>query len=241
MYESKRIKNAEIVSYPYPHIEVEDIFSPEMYVGILANFPNTCILPKSRSYSRQLDIVPDPGVKDSYEGKYEYINVLSGFEYDFWDRFKLRFFEGEFVETLMKKFNVRDNDYYACGRLQIETEGAGLGPHTDRKDKLISVVFYIDENEDACGTELCKPKKTFKAGERHYGYDDFEIVKSLSYKPNKMIAWPVVPNSFHSYHQSKPTERRTIKFFIQHFEDPIELQGRIAETKQYADDWRKTV
>lgn len=241
-YEIERIKYSTLYTDPYPHLVIDDFFSPETYNGILKYFPTVDEMAKSAEFSRQIDIVPDPGVTRAANGEWDYRKWLTGSKRQFWGTFKNTYFSGTFVKALRLKFGFERSDCYACGRLAVEGIGAGLGPHTDREDKMISMVVYLDDNPDAKGTYLLKAKDpNFVAEERHYGYSDFDVVKTIDYKPNRLIAWKVVPDSYHSYYQDVDTERRTLKYFIQKTQDKEKLQKRIEATKVYAGDWRKDV
>ena len=117
-----------------------------------------------------------------------------------------------------------------------------MGPHTDRADKIISCVFYLDSPSGACGTTLLKPKDPdFVAGSRHYGYSDFDVIKTLKYRKNKIIAWEVVPDSFHAFYQREKVDRRTIKLFIQRSGDISSIRKMIEETRVHTSDWEKDV
>lgn len=241
MYEIEKIKQAQLYTDPYPHLVIDNFFHRKTYAKILKNFPSLDHMAKSAKYSHQVDIVRDPGVLRAADGKWEYEHFLPDIQQKYWDWFKGKFFFGEFPKALKEKFSITDSSY-ACGRLVSESQGAGLGPHMDRFDKFVSMVVYLDENPKAKGTYLLKAKSPdFKPEEKHYSYEEFDIVKDIEYKPNRLIAWKVVPNSFHSYYQDEETERRTLKYFIQHVEDISKLQQRILATKQHADDWREDV
>lgn len=249
MYESiglelEKIRTAEMHDDPYTYIEIENFFPANVYKDLIGHLPSRDKMAKSKdSHSRQIDIVRDPGVKRAANGEWEYQNHLDEDDCLFWDWFKERYFEGDFVQALRDKFDVpKDTKAYACGRIASEGQGSGLGPHSDRADKIISAVFYLDSDPLACGTILLRPKdKNFKPEVRHYGYKDFDIVKTIDYEQNKLIAWRVVPSSFHAYYQEHDTFRRTIKFFIQSQENPSVVQARIEETKKYADEWKDDI
>ncbi len=239
--ELEKIYSAEVQTDPYPYIEIENFFPINVYKDIMWHFPVRSIMASSKSsHSKQLDIVADPGVARAANGEWEYQHYLLNDDLAFWNWFKRQYFEGAFVQALRDKFEVDKNmDIFACGRLASEGQGSGLGPHTDRADKIVSALFYLDYNPLACGTILLEPKdKNFKPGERHYGYKDFDVVKTISYQPNKFMAWLVVPSSFHAYYQEHDTFRRTIKYFLQTKEDPVVIQARVEKTKKHADEWK---
>jgi hypothetical protein len=241
MIDIDKIDDALVQTDPFPHIEVDDVFTEIFFEKMIRNLPNKTGMPTSGEFSYQLDIAVDPGVKRNLDGKFDYRTWVKGFQRPLWDDLHKDLCTSPFMDTILDKFGI-DEAHFPVGRYAIEEKGAGLGPHTDRADKILSCVFYIDDNPDAAGTHLLRPKDpNFVPDSRHYSYEPFDIVKTLEYKMNKMIAWPVTPQSFHAYYQDKDTNRRTIKYALHRPEREDAVQERIEVTKVFADDWRKDV
>jgi hypothetical protein len=261
----KRVLEEEPRHEPYTHMVVDGIFSDDFYEQMLAHFPEPrdMVHPHSATHTYlnvwQADIVPDPVIKAAASGAWKLERVMKNRDkLAFWRNFRSYFFDNaQFATALLAQF--ADAPFlarehlkgpplpYSVGRLAIDLEGAGLGPHTDRADKLISVVFYLadgsegDEIARACGTELLEPK--YRARKKvltdsHLTHDLFKDPEVVEYRPNRMIAWPVTADSFHAYHQSATHERRTIKMFVQEKSMIGYGQDRVVATADAAHDWR---
>lgn len=242
--EAYKVRFADICTDPYPHLIIDNFFDNIRYGDILKNFPSNEQLIDGGEFSKQLDLIIDPGVARADES-WSYDKHMTGEQLEFWTEFKHEFLDSmEFGDAFLGKFQIPHIklDRYVCGRIQVERKGSGLGPHRDRFDKLISCVIYLDDCPEACGTKLLEPKNPALFGfEEHLGYSEFNVVKEVEHKPNRMICWPVVDNSFHSYFQDKPVERKTIKLFVQEKQDISKLRERIAKTKNTANKWREDV
>ena len=246
-----RILMSQVDPEPYPHIVVDDFFSLDTYMQMMVHFPlPDSMEPGYLDYTRQTDLIVDRGMVEADDGKFAMKDELGSERIDFWLNFTQQMFPngrtgdllGGVPEALCRKFGVDFHHSYACARLVIDEQGAGIGPHSDRSDKLISAIVYLGEDPGACGTMLLAPKNGFQPDvqERHYGYEKFDLVKVVEHKPNRLIAWPVDRPSFHAYHQMEPCFRKTLKFFVQKNIDPNTVRERIAATKDHAKDWRKT-
>lgn len=254
-----KIEGAEIDDDPYTHIVVDGVFPDRAYAKLLMNFlgspsvRDAMVHPRNahRVYEnvKQLDLVPDPGVELAADGAWSLDeNLEDGPQKEFWRRFRELYFSDVLVDTLREKFADRlkpEGDAYPVGRLAIDYETAGLGPHVDRTDKLISVLFYLPGEDDpdlreACGTQFLRPTTSeLEMDDRHYGWDDFEVVKIAEYRPNRMVAWPVTDDSFHAYYQSADVARFSIKMFVQSESKVDDARERIAETAAESQEWRE--
>jgi hypothetical protein len=243
-HETGLIRTSELLSDPYPHLLVDDFLDSDLYEGVLKHFPTQEQLIKGGDFSKQLDLVVDPGVARADES-WSFTQHMEGEQLQFWMEFKEAAFDSNVLgAAFLDKFSISKSldDVYTCGRIQVEELGSGLGPHRDRFDKLVSCVIYLDECPEACGTMLLAPKHpNLFEFEDHLSYGEFNVVDEVEHKPNRMICWPVVQNSFHSYYQNKKAFRKTIKLFVQEKQDVDALRARIAKTKKTANKWREDV
>lgn len=251
----KAIVNADVIADPYPHVVIDNYFPDKFYADVLANFPKkesmTSPFNEVRTYNNiwQLDIVADPFVKGSANNAWSYLNAdLDPSTFALCETIYALFRSKEVVEAWRKKFALdADLNLFQVGRLAIDGFDAGLGPHVDRDDKIISNVLYLSEGNEPkqdCGTHLLRKKPEADhigtVNHDHQTYDYFEVVKTVEYVPNRLIGWRVVPNSWHSYHQLFDGDRKTIKFFVQEKLDGYsELQERRRRGKETSQDWRK--
>jgi len=227
---------------PFPHLLLDNFCGGRLYKNILKYFPSDEQLIKGSEFSKQLDIIVDPGVSRANES-WSFEKHMAGDQLAFWQTVKNDIFlTDKLVNAFKEKFGIRKDDVYLCGRIQVEEKGSGLGPHRDRFDKLVSCVIYLDECPNACGTKLLYHKNpSLFSFEEHLGYDEFGVVDEIQHKPNRMVCWPVVDNSFHSYFQNKDAKRKTLKLFLQEKQNVDNLRKRIAATKATSDKWKQDV
>lgn len=246
-----KILMSQIDPDPYPHIVVDDFFDLETYMQIMQHFPDPDIMSDGYlDFTKQADLVRDQAMVEADDGRYEMQHVkLPNEGKDFWLEFTSKMFPngnngtilGGPPEAICRRCDVDFRNVYACARLVVDQQGSGIGPHSDRRDKRISAIVYLGEAEGACGTMLLAPKYGIKPDdpEKHYTFEDFNLVKTVEHKPNRLIAWPVDRPSYHAYHQAVPCHRKTLKFFIQEKIDPNTVRDRIAQTRGNSADWRK--
>lgn len=84
----------------------------------------------------------------------------------------------------------------ASAQLCRDKPGYSIGPHTDGANKLRTFLFYLTDTESDCGTSLFVPKKAIK-DDQHHGFDDFELVETIPYKPNTYLSFERTDKSFH--------------------------------------------
>lgn len=252
---------AELRTEPYDHMVIDDAFPQWYYRLMLDHFPHEhqMVHPWSKAHTytnvRQLDLISDPVVEGARDGAWsldQHMHLIEDRPHKlFWASWRRTFMQDATLLEVLSDIFARqipmrpDEQRYAVGRLAIDYEGAGLGPHIDRIDKRLSMVFYLAPEEghpaaEALGTKLLRLKNPeLEVTDRHYGYDDFEVTGVAEYRPNRLIMWPVTPNSFHAYEQTYAGPRRTIKMFIQ---DKTLLDAgarRTQETADSAHDWKK--
>ena len=175
---------APILSDPFPHCYVENVFTSEAYADLLANMPKDYVeISKSRSvkgYPLRFTAQPSSEIWRSL-----YRNLR----------------DGAFKKSLCEKFGIEGWDGYEDECLLIRDHaGYQIGPHTDSPAKIITVLFYMPKDElPAAGTSLYVPKRsdfTCKGGP-HYPSKDFDLVKTMPFRPNSAFAFLKTDNSFH--------------------------------------------
>lgn len=252
----ERIRKTPLSMEPYPHLVVDSFLPWEFWQRLGMRWPAEDACHTSAPSVRQWDLVADPGVKRCADGRWR---IGGSYYAEEWSDFR-RVFMGysrptppPLISALLTKFAAQVEDmvdietdaFYTVGRCAYDYQGAGLGPHIDRVDKVFSCILSFargdetDEERVAMGTQLLKPKRDMSEyGEQHLTHADFEVAKVAEYVPNRLTCWAVTPDSFHSYHQTVEGPRRTIKFFVQKVMDMDVVHGRIADTKGNAEDWR---
>lgn len=249
-YTLDKVKNAVVQTDPFPHVEIEDIFPVPYYGELICNIPLLRQFHPENESVMRLDLVPDPVMQqDQY--KWLIDNRLRGSGMlSFWDNFREVYFSKVLEQHVLELFNIKPREKtYMTGRLCIDMQGSGLGPHTDRLDKVVSLIYHIpydmNPQQPTCETLLFKPKDpNISVTAEHYSFGQFDEVKRIKYKPNKLFAFQVMRNqggvsSFHGYNQTSRYNRQTIKTFIQR-ELPVSVvRAETSATKSKARRWRK--
>lgn len=237
-YEILKLREARVVTKPFPHLIVDNFFDDITYKRILELWPKNEEMVAPRAYSRQLDLKRDPLIPESAKGEWEIDNHLNGERLAFWSEIRRRMCGQDFITELKAKFVVEDLVYPHC-RIMVDHEGSGLGPHTDRYDKAVSCLYYIGDNPLACPTTLLKPKNRLSHTQEHLTFDDFTVVEEIEHKPNRFFAFAVSSTSYHAFHQKVASPRKTIKYFLHRYVDVREARKEIEKTRKAKDDWRK--
>lgn len=221
-----KINKAEVFIYPFPHLMIDNIWPQDFYGKMIKNFPDysaTYMQPLSNIYFNRYVLN-----LDEKEGKS--ITKLpkdDKKELNFWMDFKGHLLSSDLTNAFLEKYeNHIDKkwmkDAYPTARLSIDTKGYSIGPHRDRDEKLVSVMFYMPKSlpdmhtQEVAGTTLMIPKNSkMEITCKHYTFDLFETKKRALYKPNSLFSWPVLSNSFHGVEPlDVDIKRDTIGYFI---------------------------
>jgi hypothetical protein len=208
-----RIANAPILTFPFPHIYVEDVFPPEFYAILRRNLPpndgyvrliDTGLVSKGYSQNRLTLFPKDDHIARLPESLREFWrDTLNGFLGEEFGRVNL----GKFMPTITQRFakpgNNRPMPILSSSEVALVRDLASyaLGPHSDSPSKLVSLLFYMPENDSRphLGTALYMPKdRRFTCpGGPHYKFDKFDHVATMPYCPNTLFAFPKTTTSFH--------------------------------------------
>jgi hypothetical protein len=209
-----RIANAPVRAFPFPHIYVEEVFPPEFYAALRRNLPLT------DSYVRLIDVAGK--VSNEYSAsrlvlypRDDHYARMPEATRQFWrDAFKT-FLAEEFGQVILSKFaqailprfakpgDNRPPPIQAMSEILLVRDLASyaLGPHSDSPSKLVSLLFYMPEDDSRphLGTALYMPKdRQFTCpGGPHHKFDKFDHVATMPYCPNTLFAFPKTTTSFH--------------------------------------------
>lgn len=213
-----RLNNAPVLTYPFPHVFVEDIFPLHYWREMSAAFP------------RDGELKPITQVRNVVGLEKRWAAGNAPYRSNaFWQRHQ-KMFDGCLSQALIDKFSpwlaqrfghrsdvVKMRDEYLFIR---DEPGFGMGPHTDSPRKVISCLFYlpiIPELKDSphCGTTLYTPKDpAFRcAGGPHHNPELFDPVMTMPYVSNCLFAFVKSDVSFHGVEVSGH-ERRLLLFDI---------------------------
>lgn len=183
------IKDAEVHQEPWLHCYVPNAFPALLYKEMLGNLPTLDqMVPLNRKNQRHVYWLEQHGRRP----------VVARF----WAEFREELFDNMW-EALEDK--IRAVGKSMGGELLHDIPGYRLGPHTDTTDKLITCLFYLPRSdEDArSGTALFKCDTPDPRGKGHKFTPEFELVKTIPYKPNTAFFFQ---RSNMSYHGVLPTQ-----------------------------------
>jgi len=207
-----RIGNAAIRPYPFPHIFVEEVFPSDFYAMVRRHMPldeayrtlvDTGRVGKGYSPSRLClfpeDLATAPLKNEDREFWRELFAAFTHREFtEIW----LRLF-GPIIQQRLAEENERSKQrlIYSEIMLMRDRNAYSLGPHTDSRQKAVSVLFYLPEDDTApgMGTSFYLPKdRAFTcAGGPNHLFDRFDRIATASYRPNTLVAFPKTSRSFH--------------------------------------------
>jgi hypothetical protein len=222
---SARVEGSALEAYPFPHIYLGQVFSPEHYARLLDNLPDTgsyrelthrdAMRPDGRSARRKFYLLP------------EHIMLLPRGPRAFWGEVSRALRADALQDAFKRKFRValerrfgRGIDrlsFYPVPMLIRDFPGYRIGIHGDSLSKAITAQFYLpaDESQSHLGTVL------------HEGRDGAAAQRTtrLPFRPATGYAFPVVYHeSWHSVAETKPGdgERNSIvlTYYVQ--EKPLD-------------------
>lgn len=207
------IKSTQFSKNPYQHIVVDNLFSDDVYKNILENkIPTDCLSP----------IVQGNTVGAAYSDK-RYIlpldrklTILSKSQRVFWESM-YNWLDTEFKNIILDKFKVNVQT-----KLRVlytrDFCGYKIGPHTDNPLKIITLLIYIPSNNDnsELGTSLYTPKENYVQsceGMKHHKFENFNLVKTIEYIPNRMFGFMKTNKSFHGVSSVNKNIERNILIY----------------------------
>ena len=198
-----KLRNAPVSRYPFPHFYAENVFPDDFYWNLLKN------LPEDEKYSG-----------DSGTGIYNNrrFAVLDALEFD---EFKSNHFASSLLSIFPQDFHTRFPDgkakFSTEWRLVRDEKGYQIGPHTDAKWKVLSLLFYlpVDNSYPDAGTSIFVPEdhKFECAGGPHYNKQGFLKAWTAPYKPNSCFGFWKTSNSWHGVDEIGYKMRRDVLLY----------------------------
>ena len=236
-YVRYQIANAAVRPYPFPHFYVRPVFPEAFYRELLDNLPPTGIMKRIgeagtvgqrddmagtvKSGSEQPRWITDVATIEEHEE--------SSGRGDVWKRFAAWLLSDEFQQLLMRKFSAGITERFGAGsKLRTDVEARfvrdftnySIGPHTDTPRKLVSLLFYLPEDERLrhAGTSLFVPQDpSFRCeGTTWYKFKSFRKVETMHFVPNALFAFMKNDRSFHGVEQieDQGIERNSLLYNI---------------------------
>jgi hypothetical protein len=219
-----KIANAPIRVFPYPHILVHEVFPPDFYAELRRHLPPRERLKTLNSMGRVGSDYPEtrlvlpltPAGVESLEEPYR----------GFWEQTARWMLGGSFGQLLLSKFapyieqrfqNPRALEYKDEALLVQDYSTYQLGPHTDSPLKVMSLLFYLPEDDARphLGTSIYVPRDpnfTCEGGP-HYHFDRFLRMMTMPYVPNTLFAFLKTPNAFHGVEPIQEEVRRDLLLY----------------------------
>lgn len=231
-YTIKKIEESTLNTFPYCYLEIDNIFSNGFYQDLISCKPQDfkSYRPLSKMYSDRY--VMELGYGENANKKLASVYLSDSRKQLFWREFQKTFIENKdlahsFIEKYKNFLNVdRAKKGKINCRLSCDLKGYSIGVHRDKRDKVLSVLFYIpdsyqDDRANNWGTQILTPRGKIVHTDSHHPYnvdgthDTFDLYKTVQYGPNKLFSWCVGERS---YHGVAPTvfegKRESIAFFI---------------------------
>lgn len=235
-----KFAQAEINPSPFPHVLIENFFPEDVFASIISLNPFQLMEGEewikrkasedpsrvnSTPYYRRRQINLNRHLKDLPSELYQ----------EFWQTLHDCFlgsdhwFENLVIEKYKPYFEIRFGDFLQNPEflshfqteffLQRHRPGYYIGPHTDVPTRVFTGLFSFADQEgfEDYGTQICVPKNTMQRcwGNRHYAWENFDVVKVAPYKPNNFFLFFKTRQSFHAVKtigSDIPNERYGMQF-----------------------------
>lgn len=180
------LRNTPIRQHPYAHFFCENVFPANFYEDFLDSLPNDdgySTGPNNYHGRRFSDSTVNPLL--SFMNSQQFLKNIAQI---FLPQLQAHFPDGKAAISHDIRL-VRDRELYE------------IGPHTDARWKLVSLLFYLplDRSLERLGTSIFVPKDpsfTCKGGP-HYPFDLFDKVYTAPFIPNSCFGFFRTDNSFH--------------------------------------------
>ena len=211
-----KIANANLLEYPYPHMFIENIFPIDIYKEMLIN------MPIQNNYSPIQEKRMVRGSDQRFVILFDELENLKieKKKKEFWSEIHKSIINSRFTHVLTSKFaNLIKMRFSGQQGIKLKDEmmlvqdrtNYYLGPHTDSKNKVITVLFYLPENDENVhlGTSVYSPKdpKFECIGGPHYRHQDFYKVTTMPMKKNSVF---IFFKSSKSFHGVEPLNKKNI-------------------------------
>ncbi len=208
-----KIADARIVPDPFPHVVIEQVFPPEFYQSIQDN------LLSDDAYT---PLVETGRVTENYNRNR--LCFMGGGDATsaatpqalFWNELFAIFMDRGFMGAWLRRFEsvirqrlttdlpeVRGDKLmlYPEVFLMRDKNSFLLTPHMDARKKAVTALFYLPRSDDrpSLGTSLYRIRNRADVSEMgtQFAREDFDLVKTIPYRPNTMLAFANSSGAFH--------------------------------------------
>ena len=236
-----KITKTEIEKNPFEHKFIDNVFPDEYFEELIKNLPNkndytpinkTGSVKSNYSAERYIFNLNYESIDKLENTKKTTLNelltvftspiffneVCKGFQKTLLNRIS------NFSDYEKKTFGHKNFEFSIRSSLVKDLQKYKLGVHTDTAHKFSTFLFYIpkDNNYSNLGTTLYKPKHDVninigEKGNYHASLtetkNNFDVVRTLPFKPNSLLLFPRTNQSFHGVEEinSEGIERNLIQ------------------------------
>jgi len=217
--------NHKLSTTLFPHLYVRNIFPDEIYEQLLKNKPKHSVLPTIQQLGFTSYYQPRKAFVLTHNG----ISKLNEEQHTFWSNFIEWMCGDEFKSIVISKFGQlitqrfadKNVNFYCNAKYLHDTKGYKLNPHTDSPEKVITLLFYLpdDDSLQQLGTSIYKPKNSnfVCEGGPHYNADKFNLYKTSKFLGYSMFCFFKTNNSFHGVEPvTIDVDRQLIAYSISH-------------------------
>lgn len=207
-YVRYRIANAPLLTFPFPHFFIRDIFPDDFYTSLISYLPDQEFFNRTaRAIAVPQDGYKERSICSLKDLENNHSNAQSAL---FWQSISSwmlsknfsSLIAEKFEDTLIERFGVLGEEQVVSeARMVLDRKNYAIGPHTDAQQKLVSLLFYLprDTGHAHLGTSIYIPNDPdfACAGGPHYNFDGFTKVVTMPYVPNSLLAFAKTDQSFH--------------------------------------------
>lgn len=208
------IANSTIEKDPYPHMVVDGFFPDFFYKQILANsFPDDFLI-NLKEFSKR--------VGQGYSDSRHVLHLKSNMPYldpelrQFWENLA-KYIKNHFFNLILQKYKVPNINLLADFLYVRDTADFSLGPHTDKKQKVLTCLMYLpnDTSLSKYGTTIytAKDPDFTCIGGPHHKRDQFNIYRTVEFIPNRMFCFLKSDRSFHGVEPVNENISRNLLIF----------------------------
>lgn len=231
----QRLREARLVTEPYAHFYLENVFPDDYYRTLLQHLPAPADYGSSLYHASQRKLEHYRNRRQSNLDA-DWVASLPPQLQDFWGGFNACLFSPALAEAALDSFAPVMHEQFGQkeswpawsteAQLACHRAGYFLHPHTDATSKLVVFLLYLasDSNHEHLGTSLYRPKDPgfFCPLDNPHPYENFIRVKRAPYRPNSLFAFFRTDRSFHGVEplsgQSDGPHRELIQYVVFHRE-----------------------
>lgn len=212
----KRVAAVEVVTDPFPYAVIDGIFPSDYYAEMLAHFPKpdslrpigeTGRVSREAYKDRHVVLFTDDEFSRMSEEQQQFWREFAGWMYSdlFLNLFVLKFQHA--LEPRLAKILADSSVLRARGDALLVNDQTNyaIGPHTDAPHRLVTFLFYLpkDNSMRELGTSVYRAKDpNFVCwGGPHHPPEQFDLVRTVEFLPNRLLTFPKTERSFHGVGQ----------------------------------------